>query len=183
MSVVFHIKLTANRTICIDKSWFLLTDLVSNSLEHFSSNHTIDLSNGRTIIVGIFIVTLITGRIDFNLKIKLTKYNWILSTPILAIFPGNYRKTCTFQNVPEFRRFRLVTLVVIWCIFSMYFLPFLDDWNHTWKIHQIFSNTSNNLLENQPFWLEVISRTFLIFGVFFLIWYIVYIHVVYHSTR
>ena len=75
MSAVFHIKLTANRTICIDKSWFLLTDLVSNSLEHFSSNHTIDLSNGRTIIVGIFIVTLITGRIDFNLKIKLTKYN------------------------------------------------------------------------------------------------------------
>ena len=55
---------------------------------------------------------------------------------------------------------RPITLVAFWHIFLMYFLLFLHDWNHAWRIHPIFSNTSNNLPKNQPFWLQVIWYIF-----------------------
>ena len=42
------------------------------------------------------------------------------------------------------------------CISSLYFWLFLHDWNHVWKMHQIFSNISNNFPEiKSAFWARV----------------------------
>ena len=79
---------------------------------------------------------------------------------------------------------RPITLVAFWHIFLMYFLLFLHDWNHAWRIHPIFSNTSNNLPKNQPFWLEVIWCVFWKILVYlFYFWSTVYILCsLYHVT-
>ena len=67
---------------------------------------------------------------------------------------------------------------------TILFWLFLHDWNHAWKIHQIFSNTStsNNLLKISLWWPEVISCIFFIFGVFLFHYLVHCLHVVvYHS--
>ena len=51
----------------------------------------------------------------------------------------------------------------------MHFFLFLHDWNHAWKIHPIFFNTSNNLPEISLFRRRLFDVFFYNLGVFFLL--------------